>query len=123
MLVLPTELTHRQAEACLRMLLQGLKAHRDEILVVDAAPLASFDSSALAVLLECRRAALLENRRFEVKDLPAGLAKLAGLYGVGGVACRSGGGRGGGLSRSRLSAKRPNAPATGPGSSAASPTG
>ncbi|AVS73320.1 STAS domain-containing protein [Paracidovorax cattleyae] len=83
MLVLPTELTHRQAEACLRMLLQGLKAHRDAILVVDAAPLATFDSSALAVLLECRRAALLENRRFEVKDLPAGLAKLAGLYGVG----------------------------------------
>ena len=82
MLVLPTELTHQQAEACLRMLLQGLKAHRDEILVVDAAPLATFDSSALAVLLECRRAALLENRRFEVKDLPAGLAKLAELYGA-----------------------------------------
>lgn len=83
MLVLPTELTHQQAEACLRMLLQGLKAHRDEILVVDAAPLATFDSSALAVLLECRRATLLENRRFEVKGLPEGLAKLAGLYGVG----------------------------------------
>lgn len=82
MLVLPTELTHRQAETCLRMLLQGLKAHRDEILVVDAAPLAVFDSSALAVLLECRRATLLENRRFEVKGMPEGLAKLAGLYGV-----------------------------------------
>ncbi|WCM89391.1 STAS domain-containing protein [Acidovorax sp. NCPPB 3576] len=85
MLVLPSELTHAhaQANASLRMLLQGLKANRDELLVVDASALTTFDSSALAVLLGCRRAAMLEGKRFEVKSLPAGLQKLAGLYGVG----------------------------------------
>ncbi|SFF09993.1 STAS domain-containing protein [Paracidovorax wautersii] len=82
MLVLPPELTHEQASASLRMLLQGLKAHRDPGLVVDAAALASFDSSALAVLLECRRAALSEGKTFAVKSLPPALATLAGLYGV-----------------------------------------
>lgn len=82
MLVLPPELTHEQASASLRMLLQGLKAHRDPALVVDAAALTSFDSSALAVLLECRRAALSEGKSFFVKSLPASLASLAGLYGI-----------------------------------------
>jgi phospholipid transport system transporter-binding protein len=82
MLVLPSELTHRQAAACLRMLLQGLAAHREESLVVDAAPLTVFDTSALAVLLECRREALLRGKRFSVKGLPAGLQGMAGLYGV-----------------------------------------
>jgi phospholipid transport system transporter-binding protein len=82
MLVLPSELTHRQAAACLRMLLQGLSAHREEQLVVDAAALTVFDTSALAVLLECRREALLRGKRFSVKGLPTGLAGMADLYGV-----------------------------------------
>ena len=82
MLVLPVELTHRQAAASLRMLLQALKAQDESLVVVDAGALATFDSSALAVLLECRRAAVLENRGFVVKALPPALASLAGLYGV-----------------------------------------
>ncbi|HRM49829.1 MAG TPA: STAS domain-containing protein [Alicycliphilus sp.] len=82
MLVLPTELTHKQASVTLRMLLQALKAERDSKVLVDAAALASFDSSALAVLLECRRTALSEGRGFMVKALPPALASLAGLYGV-----------------------------------------
>ena len=82
MLVLPTELTHGQASAALRMLLQALKAQKEPQVVVHASALASFDSSALAVLLECRRAALSDRRGFMVKALPAGLASLAGLYGV-----------------------------------------
>lgn len=82
MLVLPAELTHRQAAASLRMLLQALKAQDESLVVVDAGALATFDSSALAVLLECRRAAVLENRGFVVKALPPALASLAGLYGV-----------------------------------------
>lgn len=82
MLVLPSELTHRQATVSLRMLLQGLAAQRDPQLVVDAGALTDFDSSALAVLLECRRAALSEGKSFSVKSLPAALATLAGLYGV-----------------------------------------
>ncbi len=51
-------------------------------MVVDAGALTAFDSSALAVLLECRRAAVFENRGFVVKALPPALSSLAGLYGV-----------------------------------------
>ncbi|MFT3812403.1 MAG: STAS domain-containing protein [Acidovorax sp.] len=83
MLVLPPELTHRQAAACLRLLMQGLAAHREPQLVVDAGALATFDSSALAVLLECRREALQRGKGFAVKGLPQALAGMAGLYGVG----------------------------------------
>ena len=50
MLVLPAELTHRQASDALRMLLQALKAQREPQVVVDAGALATFDTSALAVL-------------------------------------------------------------------------
>lgn len=82
MLVLPTELTHRQASVTLRMLLQALKAERGPQVVVDAGALATFDSSALAVLLECRRAAVFDRKGFAVKSLPPALASLAGLYGV-----------------------------------------
>ncbi len=58
MLVLPTEFTQKQASACLRMLVQGLKAEAGPTLVVDATALDRFDSSALAVLLELRRESL-----------------------------------------------------------------
>lgn len=85
MLILPPELTHRQACACLRLLLQGLQALQGPRLVVDAGPLAVFDSSALAVLLECRREALNQGKDFAVKGLPAGLASMADLYGVDGL--------------------------------------
>ena len=85
MLVLPPELTHRQASACLRLLLQGLQALQGPRLVVDAGPLAVFDSAALAVLLECRREALTRGKEFAVKGLPAGLASMAGMYGVDGL--------------------------------------
>ena len=82
MLVLPAELTHRQASDALRMLLQALKAQREPQVVVDAGALTTFDTSALAVLLECRRTALFDGRGFMVKALPPALASLAGLYGV-----------------------------------------
>ncbi|MDY0106215.1 MAG: STAS domain-containing protein [Giesbergeria sp.] len=82
MLVLPSALTHRQASATLAMLLQGLRADKGPQLVVDARALQVFDSSALAVLLECRREALSERKAFAVKGLPAALAGMAALYGV-----------------------------------------
>lgn len=83
MLVLPTELTHRQATACLQMLLQGLRVHRETGVVVDASAMTVFDSSALAVLLECRREALSVGKTFAVQGLPTALRGMAGLYGVG----------------------------------------
>ncbi|NUN59948.1 MAG: STAS domain-containing protein [Burkholderiaceae bacterium] len=82
MLVLPSELTHRQASATLGMLLQALRGDQGPQLVVDAAALQVFDSSALAVLLECRREALAERKAFAVKGLPTALAGMAALYGV-----------------------------------------
>ena len=82
MIVLPADLTHDQAPACARMLAQAVRAEAVTAVVADASPLQKFDSSALAVLLECRREALLQRKSFAVKALPARLRDLAGLYGV-----------------------------------------
>jgi phospholipid transport system transporter-binding protein len=82
MLVLPSELTYDQASACLRMLVQGLKVLKGPEVVVDASALTVFDTSALAVLLECRRQALADGKAFVVKGLPVALMGMAGLYGV-----------------------------------------
>jgi phospholipid transport system transporter-binding protein len=81
-LVLPAELMHAQAPACSRMLAQALRSDPGTQAVADASPLRSFDSSALAVLLECRREALALGKSFAVAHLPAKLRELAGLYGV-----------------------------------------
>ena len=81
-LVLPAELTHRQATASLGMLMHGLRAHKESSVVVDARALSVFDSSALAVLLECRREALSVGKTFAVQGLPPALRGMAGLYGV-----------------------------------------
>lgn len=81
-LVLPAELTHRQAKASLSMLMHGLRAHKEPSVVVDARALSVFDSSALAVLLECRREALNEGKQFAVQGLPQALSAMATLYGV-----------------------------------------
>lgn len=82
MLVLPKELTHSQATACLHMLLQGLRSQSDPQVVVDATGLSRFDSAALAVLLEFRRECLALGKRFSILGLPARLGDLASLYGI-----------------------------------------
>ena len=83
MLVLPAELTHEHAVACCRMLEQGIRTDPAPAVVADASALARFDSSALAVLLECRREALALGKTFAVTQMPARLRDLAALYGVG----------------------------------------
>ena len=85
MLVLPTKLTHDEAPACMRMLQQGLKGQADTSTVVDASALTQFDSSALAVLLECRRESSALGRGFAVKGLSPRLRELAALYGIAGL--------------------------------------
>ncbi len=82
MLVLPKELTHSQATACLHMLVQGLRAQSAPDAVVDASGLTRFDSAALAVLLEFRRESLALGKHFSIRGLPQHLADLAHLYGV-----------------------------------------
>ncbi len=81
-LVLPAELTHDQAGVCLRMLAQALRSQLDPAVVADAGALSRFDSSALAVLLECRREALALGKSFSVSRMPKRLRDLATLYGV-----------------------------------------
>ena len=85
MLVLPPKLTHDEAPACSYMLQQGLAGQADSATVVDASALVHFDSSALAVLLECRRESSALGRGFAVKGLPARLRELATLYGIAGL--------------------------------------
>ena len=82
MFSLPATVTAREAGDTLRMLEQGMRNHAGETLVVDATGLTRFDSSALAVLLEVHRLAAAWGKRFQVRNLPAKLAKLAELYGV-----------------------------------------
>lgn len=85
MLLLPSELTHAQARACLQMLLQGLRAHGGSAVTVDASALQRFDSAALAVLLEFRRECLAVGKQFAVRGLTPRLADLAALYGIDGL--------------------------------------
>ena len=60
------------------------QAQRDFVgrVSLGGAPLAQFDSSALAVLLAWERAAQARGVKFEIVNLPAGLASLAQAYGV-----------------------------------------
>jgi len=81
-LVLPAELTHGQATACGRMLAQALRSEPGREAEADASALRKFDSSALAVLLECRREALAMGKRFAVTHMHPRLRALAALYGV-----------------------------------------
>jgi phospholipid transport system transporter-binding protein len=87
MLVLPATVTLQEARDAQRMLSQALqqeaKAQAQEPLVmVDAAGLQQFDSSALAVLLECQRLASAWGKGFAVRNAPKKLTELARLYGV-----------------------------------------
>jgi phospholipid transport system transporter-binding protein len=74
-----TTLTHASAKAALAAGVASIEAGATG---VDCAPLAEFDSSALAVLLAWRRAANARGIVFEIANLPAGLASLAQVYGI-----------------------------------------
>lgn len=90
MLVLPASLTHREAPDAVRMLAQTIRRETagdragDPVsaLAIDASALTQFDSSALAVLLECGRLAAAAGRRIELRHAPAKLRQLARLYGL-----------------------------------------
>ncbi len=63
------------------MLAQALRA-LPQTVVADASGLQKFDSSSIAVLLECRREAQLQGKSFSVRGLSERLRSLAVLYGV-----------------------------------------
>ena len=79
---LPPVLTHNQAQACRLQLAQAMAASQDRVLLLDASDLTQFDSSALAVLLACRREAHALGRSLQLQGLPDKLRELAALYGV-----------------------------------------
>ena len=81
MLALPAVLTHAQAGPCLEQLAAGMAAGPQH-LVLDAQALQDFDSSALAVLLELRRACLRLGKQLTIEGAPVRLMHLATLYGV-----------------------------------------
>ena len=81
MLKLPVVVTHAQALDTARLLAAKVTSDAADV-VLDASALTQFDSSALAVMLQCRREALAQGKEFAVHGLTPHLAGLAALYGV-----------------------------------------
>jgi phospholipid transport system transporter-binding protein len=81
MLVLPAILTHELAAEFTLGLKKLVEAEPTSV-VTDASALKVFDSSALAVLLACRREAIAAGKPFSVSGLPSRLQQLSRLYGV-----------------------------------------
>jgi phospholipid transport system transporter-binding protein len=80
---LPAIVTHARANACTKALREALRLSQGAPVVrVDAGALQQFDSSVLAVLLDCRRDVVAMGWQFEVDRLPERLRQLAALYGV-----------------------------------------
>ena len=77
---MPAVLTHREAQACLREWTQRLPTQGEVLL--EAAGLQRFDSSALAVLLALQRAAREKGCRLQVRGLPPLAGQLARVYGI-----------------------------------------
>ena len=81
MIALPAALTHEVAAGFALNLQRQVQAQPGDV-VADASALQLFDSSALAVLLACRREALAAGKAFSVQGLAPRLRQLAALYGV-----------------------------------------
>lgn len=79
---LPSVLMHPEASACRADLVQAMAATQDRVVLLDASKLQQFDSSALAVLLACRREAQALGRSLQVQGLSERLRELASLYGI-----------------------------------------
>jgi phospholipid transport system transporter-binding protein len=81
---LPAVLMQAQAQAVaseLASVLSACVSQGDEA-VLDASALFQFDSSALAVILACRRAVLARGAHLRVKGLPERAQALAKVYGL-----------------------------------------
>ena len=78
-LALPAKLTIAEASAALPALASAV-GQGSGALAVDASALKTFDSSAIATLLELRRQA--PGREFSVSGAPAAMVELATMYGV-----------------------------------------
>lgn len=81
MAALPASLTIKDARAALQALEPAI-AEGSGTLVIDAGALGSFDTAAIATLIELRRQAHAVGRTLQVSGAPTAMVELAGLYGV-----------------------------------------
>jgi phospholipid transport system transporter-binding protein len=83
--VLPAVLTQTEAQSVVDDLVGSLRKQLPQggEAVLDASALTHFDSTALAVLLACRRAVLALGGQLRVIGLPPRAQALAQVYGVG----------------------------------------
>lgn len=81
-LTLPQRVTQTEAELVLALLEREVALHPEAGVVLDAASLTVFDSSALALLLALRRRQTSQGRVLRVSGWPSRLSQLARLYGV-----------------------------------------
>jgi len=82
LLTLPPDLRHSNASDCLVKLRAQIRNSHDLEVEIQAGQLTDFDSSALAVLLGCRREAESLSKTLKFKQFPVKLRELALLYGV-----------------------------------------
>ncbi|MBT9467370.1 MAG: STAS domain-containing protein [Hydrogenophaga sp.] len=80
---LPAQVTLAEAGKTLMELKLALAQQSGPVVMLDAASLRVFDSSAVAVLLELRRQLRAEGKTLQVSHWPTRLEDLMGLYGVG----------------------------------------
>jgi phospholipid transport system transporter-binding protein len=78
---LPATLTMREARASVHAL-ESTLGEGSGAVAIDASALKSFDSAAIAALLELRRQAQAAGRTLQVSGAPDSMIDLAGLYGV-----------------------------------------
>ena len=79
-IALPPRVTMNEAHEVLDQLRAAIEP--DAAPRIDASALATLDTSAIALLLECRRIAAAAGKAFAVDGVPSKLADLARLYGV-----------------------------------------
>ena len=81
---LPATLMQAQAQSVADSLVASLTLQLDKggEAVLDASALAQFDSSALAVILACRRAVLARGAQLRITGLPERAQALAKVYGL-----------------------------------------
>lgn len=81
-IAMPDVVTMHVASGVLQALSNSLALQTDALATVDAHTLQTFDSSAVAVLLELKRELAQVGRTLEVVNLPPKLKALVALYGV-----------------------------------------
>ena len=80
-LALPQRITHAEAQAVADGLLAVAQTQPGPM-ALDASALQTFDTSAMAVILACQRAAVSRGATLTVRGLPERAQTLARVYGI-----------------------------------------